>query len=250
MTKSRSLVTMIALLVIPTTRAAAPLNQAQTQGNAPAKNVVPQQSAQDPAAFWDAVFSKKDTRYVRETNAFLAYVTDRIVAEKLCPGKEALDLAMGEGRNAFFLAQKGFSVTGLDISKVAIEHAQATAKEKGLVIETIQADLFEYDYGTERFDLIALFYFNPALRVLDKLRAALKPGGVIIIEGQGKEHQGSGPPAWSRFAPNQLLKALDDWRVLEYQDGVYPCDWNDGKPTHVVRILARKPGAAPDKTGK
>jgi SAM-dependent methyltransferase len=245
----RSLVASLALFALvfasvaaaPRRTVGAPAGQAASppaQAQKPASSA-PQ--AQDPGAIWDAAFLNPSTRYVRETNAFLAFATARILRENLCPGRTALDLGMGEGRNAIYLAQQGFKVTGLDVSKVAIQHAQEQAKAKGVTLETVEADLFAYDFGVDRFDLITLIYFNPAIKVLDKIKAAVKPGGLILIEGQGKDHEGGGPPPWSRFAPNQLVRAFDDWRVIEYQDGIYPCDWNEGKLTPVVRILARKP---------
>lgn len=239
------LASLVLIVALPALMSAAPRPTAGTpdpQAAPPPRQAAAPQT-QDPAASWDAAFLNPGLRYVRDANAFLTFTTARILRDNLCPGRTALDLGMGEGRNAIFLAQQGFKVTGLDISKVAIDHAKEQAKAKGVTLETVEADLFAYEFGTDRFDLITLIYFNPAVKVLDKLKAAVKPGGLILIEGQGREHQGGGPPPWSRFAPNQLLHALDDWRVLEYQDGVYPCDWNDGKPTPVVRILARKPMA-------
>ena len=71
----------------------------------------------------------------------------------------------------------------------------------------------------------------------------MKPGGLIVIEGQGSEHTGDGPPPATRFRPNQLLQVFSDWRILDYEDGRFECDWALGPPTHVVRLMARKPAA-------
>jgi hypothetical protein len=72
---------------------------------------------------------------------------------------------------------------------------------------------------------------------------------VIVIEGQGSEHTGDGPPQATRFRPNQLLAAFSDWRILDYEDGRFECDWAPGPPTHVVRLMARKPLAGGAPTG-
>lgn len=49
------------------------------------------------------------------------------------------------------------------------------------------------------------------------------------------------PPTATRFRPNQLVQAFADWRILDYEDGRFECDWAPGPPTHVVRLMARKP---------
>lgn len=205
----------------------------------------PQAPTQDAGAQWDRVFSSKDAHWKTDANAFLAWTIERIDREKLLPSKRALDLAMGDGRNALLLAEKGFTVTGIDVSEVALEKARAKAKEKGLALDARKQDLFTFDYGKEEWDLISIVYFNPALGLAAKLKDAVKPGGLIVIEGQGSEHQGGGPPPATRFKPNELLRTFSDWRILHYEDGRFESDWNPGPPTHVVRLLARKPAAAP-----
>lgn len=193
------------------------------------------------AAGWDRVFGREKPPYNTDANAFLLAAIERVQREGLLPEKAAaIDLAMGDGRNALLLAEKGLAVTGLDISTVGLEKARAKAQERGLALTALEQDLFTYDYGSERWDLVSLIYFNPALTIFDTLKAAVKPGGLIAIEGQGSEHKGDGPPPATRFKPNQLLQAFADWRVLAYEDGQFACDWAPGAPTHVVRILARK----------
>jgi SAM-dependent methyltransferase len=227
----------------------------QQQPPPPANPKQPRQEtpAGDPlqaeGARWDRVFSRAKPGYRTEANQFLAFALERMQREQLLPGKAALDLAMGDGRNALLLAEKGLEVTGIDISKVALEKARAKAAEKGLKLDAQEQDLFTYDYGKEKWDLITVIYFNPAVRIFDVLKRAVKPGGVIVIEGQGSEHTGDGPPQATRFRPNQLLAAFSDWRILDYEDGRFECDWAPGPPTHVVRLMARKPLAAGAPTG-
>lgn len=193
------------------------------------------------AAGWDRVFGREKPPYNAEANAFLVAAIERVQREGLLPAKAAaVDLAMGDGRNALLLAEKGLAVTGLDISTVGLDKARAKARERGLELTALEQDLFTYDYGAERWDFLSLIYFNPALKILDTLKKAVKPGGLIAIEGQGSEHKGDGPPPATRFRPNQLLQAFADWRVLAYEDGQFACDWAPGAPTHVVRLLARK----------
>jgi SAM-dependent methyltransferase len=202
-------------------------------------------SGASDAARWDKVFGSKEPHYRTEPNDFLGRMITRLEKEQwLAPkGKKAIDLAMGDGRNALLLAERGFAVTGIDISTVALAKARDAAKAKGLELDAREADLATFDYGVEQWDLLSIIYFNPALDLASKLKAAVKPGGMIVIEGQGSEHQGGGPPPRTRFAPNALLRAFADWRILHYEDGRFESDWNPGPPTHVVRLMARKPEA-------
>jgi SAM-dependent methyltransferase len=68
------------------------------------------------------------------------------------PGK-ALDIGMGEGRNALFLATQGWEVTGFDISDVGVQLARETAQKRGLKLETLVDDVDRFDYGRQRWDL-------------------------------------------------------------------------------------------------
>jgi len=209
-----------------------------------AAHALPQGQGGGEAAGWDRVFGREKPPYNTDANAFLAAALERMQREKLLSaGGKALDLAMGDGRNALLLAAQGLAVTGLDISTVALDKARATAKARGLALEALEQDLFTYEYGEERWDVLSLIYFNPAVKILDTLKASVTQGGLIAIEGQGSEHVGDGPPPATRYRPNQLLEAFADWRVLAYEDGRFACDWAPGEPTHVVRILARKPKA-------
>ena len=200
------------------------------------------ESAPDPQAHWDNLFRQLPYREVQASKSFPAYCAERLLDEgRLEPGAKVLMLAMGDGRNAVYFAQQGFEVTGLDISSVAIEKAVRAAAEEGVEIHTIRADLFESDFGSEHWDLVTNIQFNPAIKVIDRIKRAVRPGGFLLVEGYGSDLEGSGPPEWSRYRPNQLLDELPGWRILEYQDGVFPNFWAGDKRVPVVRVLARKP---------
>jgi 2-polyprenyl-3-methyl-5-hydroxy-6-metoxy-1,4-benzoquinol methylase len=76
----------------------------------------------------------------------------------LTKGK-ALVLAMGEGRNAVFLAKNGFDVDGCDISEVAIEKTKILAKEHNVKLNAFVADLEEYRIPNNKYDLITCIYY-------------------------------------------------------------------------------------------
>ena len=124
---------------------------------------------------WNLKYEGTTYIYGKEPTAFLK--------EKLSlleKGK-ALVLAMGEGRNAVYLAENGYDVTGVDISEVGIEKCDRLAEERGVEVNSIVADLTDYDMGKEQFNLITNFYFYDK-SILPRVIDSLKPGGIFIFE--------------------------------------------------------------------
>jgi len=111
-----------------------------------------------------------------------------LVAETshLEPGR-ALDLACGEGRNARWLATRGWTVTGVDFSDVAIARARELAAREHLAIEFVCADLLDYEPEPDGFDLVLVLYLQiPAVErrvVLERAAAALRGGGTFLLVG-------------------------------------------------------------------
>ena len=98
----------------------------------------------------------------------------------LLPGKKALDIACGEGRNSIFLARNGFDVTGLDISEEGLAKADRWAKTEGLSVTFRCIDLETFEFN-EFYDLI--INFNFLLRgLIPMMLDALNPGGVIVFD--------------------------------------------------------------------
>lgn len=189
---------------------------------------------------WDARYSAADCVFGKEPCGFLA---EKIA---LLPKGKVLDLAMGEGRNALFLAREGFDVTGVDISPVAVAKAKRFAEEQGVRLRAIVADLAAYDQGEALYDAITNFYaFEP--RLFPGIVRALKPGGVFVFETFSIDHLevgGSFGPRNPAFLvkPNELLKRLEALRILFYEDTVVELDNGRHKgPAALVRLIARKP---------
>ena len=127
---------------------------------------------------WNQRFESEESYLGRKPSPFLAQEIDTIL--RLAPGRHAVDIACGEGRNSLFLAQHGFEVTGLDISDVGLEKGRRQADHTGLSIDFQRVDLDEYEFKNN-FDLI--INFNFLLRgLLPKAVKALKPGGILIID--------------------------------------------------------------------
>ena len=157
--------------------------------------------------------------------------------ERLRKGK-ALDLAMGEGRNAIFLAQRGFEVIGFDVSDIAVEKAKKLAYEKGIKIDTKAADLDLYVFPMLGFDSIILSYFKPPSRYYNEITRALAQGGTVLIENyttdQLTREPISGFENQDYFYPNELLKNLKDLQILYYNEDQINGKW-------VVQCIAKKP---------
>lgn len=99
------------------------------------------------------------------------------------PGK-ALCVAMGQGRNALYLARNGWEVTGFDLADRAVAQAKAKAKEEDLMLSTQIASFEDFDYGSNQWDLITWLY-GGCLQIegiSSQIKQALKPGGIFVFE--------------------------------------------------------------------
>ena len=140
----------------------------------------------------------------------------------LPPGGKALDLAMGAGRNAVYLAKEGFEVEGIDISAEAVARAISLAGREGVSISTVIADLENgYKLPPAAFDLIVCFYYlhRP---LIPEIREALRPGGVVVYETYNCDQAEWGLPKNPDhlLKHNELLNMFCDYRILRYREGV------------------------------
>ncbi|NVN92430.1 MAG: class I SAM-dependent methyltransferase [Desulfuromonadales bacterium] len=127
---------------------------------------------------WNQRYSVEQDSPAQAPAPFLVQEIERIAG--LVPGKRALDIACGEGRNSIFLAQHGFSVTGIDISNEGIALARRRADQSGVVVDFLIHDL-DSPFIEGSFDLI--INFNFLLRTLiPEAFSLLVPGGVFVFE--------------------------------------------------------------------
>ena len=151
------------------------------------------------------------------------------------PGR-ALDVGMGQGRNALALARLGWDVTGFDVSAVGLAKARAAAAAQGVTIHAVHAADEEFDFGLDRWDLIALLYAIEKRSVL-RVKAALRPGGLVVVEAAHREASGA---EWE-FESNELLRIFEGFKILKYEELMGAYDWAPGKPLRMVRLVAQKP---------
>lgn len=160
---------------------------------------------------WQTRFSAPGYLFGKEPNAFVKRNADLIKSKA---GGRALSIADGEGRNGVFIAECGLNVLSLDFSPTAQEKARQLAAERGVKIQTEIADLATWKWPTEAFDLIAGIFFQftpPELRtkVFANIKKALKPGGILLIEGYGPkqlEYKTGGPSQIENLYTPQLLR--------------------------------------------
>jgi len=156
----------------------------------------------------------------------------------------ALDVAMGSGRNAVYLASLGLQVTGVDISPTACERALEAAREAGVSIEAVCADIASWEVPEAAFDVVINFNFLDR-GICPRLAAALRPGGVLVFETftAGQREFGWGP---SRdeflLQPGELPDLFPGLETLVYREGVLDTEW--GKKA-AAGLVARRP-PAPD----
>ena len=158
---------------------------------------------------------------------------------EVIPGGRVVDLGMGLGGNALYLAARGFSVLGIDISERAVRALRRTALNRGLRLELIVADLDDFPLPVNRFDAaLCFFYLNRPL--FPQIRNSLKPGGVLLMESFVTDPQRpkKDQPRY-RLAEKELLTVFGDWEVLDYAEGTYPESPHSQAAT--ARICARKP---------
>lgn len=165
-------------------------------------------SAHPPADAWNQRYASGDV-YGTAPNDFL-----RDVVGVLAPQSRVLSLAEGQGRNAVFLAERGHTVTAVDISRTGLERVRALADARNVTarIETIEADLGAYEPAGPFDAVIAVFAHLPsAVRRVAYRRAArsLVPHGLFVLESYRPEQvsHGTGGPR-----DRDLLPTLDELR--------------------------------------
>jgi len=135
---------------------------------------------------------------------------------------KALDIACGNGRNAIYLAQRGFAVSALDISSVALAEGRQRAQQQDLSIDWRQCDLEAGALVSGDFDLIICFnYLQRSL--FGPMRQALKPGGHVIFETYLMDQAAIGHPKNPEYLlqHNELLDCFRGFRILFYREGKF-----------------------------
>jgi SAM-dependent methyltransferase len=170
---------------------------------------------------WDSRYASSERLFSTEPDGTLAEL-----AQDLAPGR-ALDLGAGEGRNSLWLARRGWDVTAVDQSGVALGRLAAEARRQELAVTTVVADMNEYLAAAGQFDLVVLANLHPTPKERATMLAAaadsLSPGGHLFVVGHHVDSLGiAGPPDPRRLYTEELLaQALPGLELLrlERRDG-------------------------------
>jgi SAM-dependent methyltransferase len=173
----------------------------------------------------------------------------RLVAEVagLSPGR-ALDVGCGEGADAIWLAGRGWAVTAVDISEVALGRAREAAQLAGATVEWLAGDILELDLPARSFDFLSLQY--PSLPkaagegAVRRLLDAVQPGGLLLavyhdLDDEHREHmksQGTDPDDY--VGAEDLALLLGDDFTIELHAVEPRIDPPPGTP-HMADVVLR-----------
>lgn len=194
---------------------------------------------------WNEKFSGQEYAYGTDPNDFL-----RSVTEQIKPDSEVLSLCEGEGRNAVFLAEKGFKVLGVDGSSIGLEKAKNLAQSRNVIIETLVSDLADYEIEPEKWDAIVMIFGHLPkelrFRINSQIVKGLKKDGVFILEAYSPkqlQNNTGGPKEISRLYDldevKGQLKGLNFEIAREIEREIIEGQNHTGKG-FVLQILGRK----------
>ena len=179
----------------------------------------------DPAA-WDERYRRTDRLWSAEPNMF--------VADRLSPSKPGvgLDVASGEGRNAIWLASRGWKMTAVDFSEVAVERGRGLSDD----VEFVVADIATWE-APESYDLVLVAYLHlpqsEMRQVIERVASWLKPGGELFLIGHDESNieDGHGGPQVPEILTSveSIVEWLPSLDLIEAQVVNRPVDTDEGR---------------------
>lgn len=168
-----------------------------------------------------------DERYAESHRIWSGRPNQRLVEEvaDLTPGT-AIDVGCGEGADAVWLAERGWQVTALDVSEVALERVRAHASDAGVAgrVETLHHDLVGGGPASGHYDLVSVFFFHVLPDAFEGfyrgLASLVRPRGTLLVVGHHPDDVDSGArrPHGGQllFTPEQVVSVLDPdgWDLL------------------------------------
>ena len=196
---------------------------------------------------WEARYGAPDYIFGKEPNYFLAECKPLLPASG-----RALAVADGEGRNSVWLAEQGLDVHAIDFSPTAQDKARALARERGVNVILELADVHNWAYPEAAYDVVCEIFTQfsaPAERALKwaGMRKALKPGGLLIIQGYTPKqlvYGTGGPKQFDHFYTRPMLETafagFQDMALTEEE-----LEMNEGTRhsgmSAVIGLTCRKP---------
>ncbi|MEM7736796.1 MAG: class I SAM-dependent methyltransferase [Deinococcota bacterium] len=194
--------------------------------------------------FWNQRYSTEGYAFGTQPNDFLAASLAHI------PMGNVLCVADGEGRNGVYLAEQGYQVTSVDLSEVGLAKAQELAESRGVGINTVTADLADYDLGDAQWDgIVSIFcHLPPDIRKIHHQRIVrgLKPSGALLLEAYTPAQLGrgtGGPPNPDLLISLNMLEdelaGLEFVHALETERDIHEGRYHNGNSA-VVQLIAVK----------
>lgn len=164
------------------------------------------------------------------------------------PDGLALDVAAGAGRNALFLAERGYDVDAVDVSQEALEIGRNRADERGCTVNWVHADVEAGGLPEQEYDVVTVSFYHAHQRLAD-VKDRLAPGGVLLIEHHVRttDPVDRGPnDDLRRFGSNDLLRLCSDLTVLRYSEAIRVFDQGErkGQTASVASLVARNTSGA------
>ncbi len=151
----------------------------------------------------------------REPSALLVRFSDLLPHAGL-----ALDLACGNGRNTLYLARQGLGAIGIDRSMESLAAGREKAVRSGLEASFVRGDLARFTLPANSFSVVICFKYRNH-EFYPSIRAALRPGGLLIYETYTCEHASYGLKPRNPehlLERNELLRAFGDWKIIFYRE--------------------------------
>ena len=189
---------------------------------------------------WDELYASRELVWTAEANRFVAEELAGLAAGR------ALDLGTGEGRNAIWLAERGWQVTAVDFSVAGLAKAAELAAGRGVTgVDWVEADLRDYQPGPGTYDLVLLAYIHLPPDEFGALLAAaasaLAPGGTLLVIGHDADNiaHGHGGPQDPRILhrAQDVVAALPGLAIQRAGQAQRPVLTGDGERTAIDTVV-------------
>jgi SAM-dependent methyltransferase len=189
---------------------------------------------------WDELYASHELVWTAEANRFVVEELAGLAAGR------ALDLGTGEGRNAIWLAERGWQVTAVDFSAVGLAKAAELAAGHGVTgVRWVEADLREYQPGPAAYDLVLLAYVHLPPdefgALLQMAASALAPGGTLLVVGHDVDNivQGHGGPQDPRILHRvqDVVAALPGLAIQRAEQAQRPVLTGDGERAAIDSVV-------------
>lgn len=194
---------------------------------------------------WNERFHSEEYYYGEEPNVFIQQQAFRLES-----GQKVIAFAEGEGRNAVFLAKRNLEVTAIDYAESGLQKTKKLARKHSVDVQTQKIDLLEEDVPSEEYDAAIMvyghFHKNAQTMVLNKMKKAIKPKGILMLEVFSEEQlkYGTGGPQEldMLYDPKEILAWCKGYEVIHFFYGEQ--ERVAGKAhtglAHVIQLVVRK----------